>query len=167
MEKILDKIDSYNIFTNIIPGSVLTKLLVLFDLFTVQVEGAVANLILYYFFGVVASRVGSLIVEKSLLILHMVNYAPLEEYLKAAQKDLDIRKLLEVNNMYRTFAGVFIILVIIKAYQMGANVVNLPPTVTEWIAVIAMLLLFVLSFIKQTKSIVKRVTAVNVEDNRL
>lgn len=167
MEKILDKIDSYNIFTNIIPGCVITKLLTLFDLFAVQVEGVVANLVLYYFFGVVASRIGSLIVEESLLALHMVSYAPRGEYLKAAQNDPDIKKFLEANNMYRTFAGVFIILVIIKAYQMGANVVNLPPTVTEWIAVITLLLLFVLSFIKQTKSIAKRVTAVNAENNRL
>ena len=163
MEKIFDKIDSYNIITNIVPGAVLAGLLSLLHLCTVQVEGVVASVVLYYFLGVVADRIGSLLVEKILLAWHVVNYAPREEYLKAARKDTDIKKLLEANNMYRAFAGVFLIVVIVKAYQVCANFANLSTAVTEWISVIMLLLLFVCSFIKQTKSIVKRVTVANAE----
>lgn len=167
MEKIIDKIDSYNVFTNIIPGCVLLKLLSQFDLFTVQGEGTIADLVFYYFVGVVANRIGSLIIEKILLKLHLVDYAPREEYLEAVQKDPDIKKLLEANNMYRTFAGVFVVLLIIKIYQIEANHINLSPIVTEWISVIALLWLFILSFIKQTKSIVKRVTATKTESKNV
>ena len=67
LEKFIDKIDSYNIFTSIIPGCVLARLLSLLGLYDVQVEGTVASLVLYYFFGVVAGRIGSLIVESKLL----------------------------------------------------------------------------------------------------
>ena len=62
LEKLLEKIDSYNIFTNIIPGAVLVKLLSLLDLYIVQVDGIVATIIIYYFFGVLAGRIGSLVV---------------------------------------------------------------------------------------------------------
>lgn len=161
LEKFIDKIDSYNIFTSIIPGCVLARLLSLLGLYDVQVEGTVASLVLYYFFGVVAGRIGSLIVESKLLAWHMINYAPRKEYIKAAQEDTDIKKLLEVSNMYRTFAGVFLLLLITKAYQIVAGFLNLSSAVTGWLSVATLLLLFVLSFIKQTENMVKRVTAAN------
>lgn len=165
MEKIFEKLDSYNIFTNLIPGCVLVKLLSLLGLYNIQIESAVAVVVLYYFFGVVASRIGSLIIEKVLLLCHIVKYAPRAEYIKATHKDNDIKKLLESSNMYRTFAGVFFLLLIAKAYQSGMNFFNVSANVAEWISIVLLFLLFVFSFIKQTKNITKRVAAADNDYN--
>ncbi|MBO5169245.1 MAG: hypothetical protein J6J18_02110 [Oscillospiraceae bacterium] len=161
MEKLLEKIDSYNIFTNIIPGAVLVKLLSLLDLYIVQVDGIVATIILYYFFGVLAGRIGSLVVGGILKACRVIRYTPREEYIKASQKDAEIKKLLEVNNMYRTFVGVFLVVSFIKLYHMIARFTKLPDVASEWIAIGALLIIFTLSFVKQTASITTRVSVAN------
>ena len=63
MENILEKLDSYNILNNLLPGVILDYLLkkmLGFDL----VEGSILeNLFLYYFLGMIVSRIGSHVIE--------------------------------------------------------------------------------------------------------
>ena len=99
----------------------MVKLLSLLDLYIVQVDGIVATIILYYFFGVLAGRIGSLVVGGILKACRVIRYTPREEYIKASQKDAEIKKLLEVNNMYRTFVGVG---AFIDAQKEGRRVVH-------------------------------------------
>ena len=72
------------------------KLLSLLDLYIVQVDGIVATIILYYFFGVLAGRIGSLVVGGILKACRVIRYTPREEYIKASQKDAEIKKALTI-----------------------------------------------------------------------
>lgn len=105
----------------------------------------------------VASRLGSLLIEPLYKKLRIVKYASYEDFKNAEKtKDKDkLNLLLEQNNMYRTMVGVFIISIVGKP---------LVPFMTKNALVffIILIVIFSLSYRKQTSYIRKRVE----KDNR-
>ena len=80
---IFDKLSQYNFLTNILPGTVLCiilKNLVGYDLIPTDYYQAG---IVFYFVGMVNSRVGSLIIEPILKKICWIKFAPYPEFLKA------------------------------------------------------------------------------------
>ena len=63
MDKIIDKIDKYNVFTNIIPG----YLLLIFNIyyFEISILNIGEQIIISYFVGQTLSRIGSIIGQKN------------------------------------------------------------------------------------------------------
>ena len=82
------------------------------------------------------------------------------EIIEASGKSC-VKKLLEVNNMYRTFVGVFLVVSFMKLYHMIARFTKIPDVASEWIAIGALLIIFTLSFVKQTAAITTRVSVAN------
>lgn len=66
-----------------------------------------------------------------------------------------------VSNMYRTCAGLFLTLGIVKGYSTLVELLAIPGCVTAWLVVILLFILFSASFVKQTRHIASRVDAAN------
>ena len=159
MDKLLDKISSYNIINNLIPGAVFIWINGLLDIFILPLDGIVEKLFIYYFCGMIVSRVGSLVVEKFCLKAKLVTYAPKKDYVVATKKDKTIEPLLETGNLYRTCAGLFLTLGICKIYTLVVSCIHLPKVIASWIVIAVLFVLFVSSFCKQTRHILSRIEA--------
>ena len=91
--------------------------------------------------------------------MNLISYAPKSEYIEATKRDSLIGTLLETNNMYRTFTGLFLVLAIVKVYMAVANYFCISQEIGTWIVLIGLLFLFAGSFCKQTKHIRSRIEA--------
>ncbi|MGA1802525.1 hypothetical protein [Rhizobium sp. HT1-10] len=157
MSEILAKISSYDIFNNLVPGAILAFLLAVLEIYTIDTNNIVVDLVVFYFLGVVVSRIGSLISEPILRVSHFVRYAEYSAFIAASQKDEKIAVLLEVNNQYRTFIA--LMLVTITSY-FGRDTVlyyGFSDKTVKVSLVAGTAVLFVLAYRKQTSFIKKRV----------
>ncbi len=153
----LGRISNYNLLNNLIPGAILcviVKYLVGYDFI---VGNVLEQVIIFYFAGMVNSRVGSLIVEWLLKKTCVVKFRSHEAYITAEEKDQKISSLSEINNMYRSLISVSFIAILLKLYKsVFENKFDFGLT-TEWVLLGALLVLFILSYRKQTRYIVARI----------
>ena len=161
MESLLEKLSSYNILNNLSPGAVFVFWVELLDIISLPLDGIVESIFVYYFCGMIISRIGSLVIEGCFKKLKWINYAPKSEYVAAVKKDSRIESLLETSNMYRTCASLFLTLGFVKVYSVLVALLAIPKWVTILLVVIVLFILFSASFVKQTKHIVSRVDAAN------
>lgn len=171
-KNIWEKISSYEIFNNFLPGITFCYLLKNFTVYTLDNGKTWENIFIYYFCGLILSRIGSLVAESLLLKIKIRNKETKEkeqyikratyvEYSKASENVPFIKVLNETNNMYRTMVVVFASVIIMKIYEL------LPVYFTclnGWLkSVVVVLLLaagmlvFVFSYKKQTDYIRNRV----------
>jgi len=157
MKDLLEKLSSYNIFNYLLPGIVFVALCESLTTFSFVQKDIVLSVFIYYFIGLVISRIGSLIIEPSLKYIKFVQYANYEDFVSASNKDDKLDVLSEVNNMYRTFCSLFLLLSLIKIYE---KISSYFPGIFCWnteILIAFFLILFFLSYRKQTVYITKRV----------
>lgn len=159
MESLLNRISSYNILNNIIPGAVFVYFLSVLDMGTAPSDNVIERVILYYFCGIIVSRVGSLVIEPVFLKLKLISYKSKSEYIEATKNDDLIAILLENNNIYRSFAGLFLVLLISKGYVLVAHHFCISREISTGLVLLALLLLFAGSFRKQTKHLGSRIDA--------
>jgi hypothetical protein len=76
-----------------------------FTHFSLVQENLVLGVFVYYFVGLVISRMGSLVVEPVLTKISFLVFVDYAEYVKASRADPKIDVLGEVNNMYRTLVA--------------------------------------------------------------
>lgn len=157
MKELLDKLGSYNVFNYLLPGVVFAALSSSLAGHSLLRSDLVVGAFIYYFLGLIISRVGSILVEPVLKKIGFVRFSPYRDYVSASKNDELISALSEANNMYRTFVSVFLCLLILKGYDLMASRF---PFFKEWemsILVIGLFILFLLSYQKQTAYITKRV----------
>lgn len=167
LEHIVGKISSYNIFNNLYPGIIFCYLLKIMFQINILVDNWFENLIIFYFVGMVLSRVGSIIIEpvmKKIKIkkAHLLKYAPYKDYERASTINPLIATLSEVNNTYRTLlscfacASIFKIIIVVndKLVQSECNFLQAN---RDWFILISLVLLFANSYIKQTNYVRKRI----------
>lgn len=119
MDTFFSKLSSYNLLNYLLPG-------VLFCFFArkfwgfelLQDASDLEKLFIWYFFGLLISRLGSLYVEKFLIKINFIEYAGYSDYLQACRIDNSINDLSEVNNTYRTMLSLGLII-------LGGSLVNL------------------------------------------
>lgn len=155
MEAFLSKISEYNLFNYLLPGAVFVYLMDMFGDAHLLHENILINFFMLYFVGMVMSRVGSLVIEPVLIKVKFIRYAPYEDYLKAIKVDEKIPTLLLENNTYRTFITVFTIAPIILIHTLLCESMW-AESAGVWIC-IAILVLFLSAFRKQTNFIRRRV----------
>ena len=161
MESLVAKLSSYNILNNLIPGAVFVFFGKLLNIMALPIHGIIERVFVYYFFGMVISRIGSLVVESLFKRFKWVTYVSKAEYASATKKDGKIETLLETSNMYRTCSGLFLSLGVVKGYAFMSNIFGIPKQITVWIAIISLLIIFSLAYIKQTRHVLSRISAVN------
>lgn len=159
MKDVLDKLTSYNLFNYLLPGVLFTVLLSKFTHYNLIPENLIIGAFIFYFIGLVISRFGSIIIEPFLKWTTFVKFAEYKEFVAASKVDEKIEILSEANNMYRTFCAMFVLLILIKLYT---NIVDLWPELEIWnlyTLVIALLIMFLYSYRKQTAYITKRIAS--------
>ena len=159
MKDLLDKLSSYNIFNNLLPGIVFVAFAEMFLGRSFVQENLVVGVFLYYFIGLVIGRIGSLVFEPLLKKASFLKFADYKDFVAASKTDAKLEVLSEVNNMYRTFVALFATLLIARLYEAVETVLPVLKQVSSFLAVIAVTALFLISYRKQTSYITKRVEA--------
>src|SRR5690606_28635840 len=112
---------------------------------------------LYYFIGLVISRIGSLIVEPLFKKIKLLKFAEYSEFITASEKDHNIETLSESNNMYRTLVALFLTLLLSKLYLFVSIKYEWSQNTGFYILAILLLIMFILAYRKQTNYITKRI----------
>ena len=159
MVDLLSKISSYDLFNYLLTGIIFVILAAQLTCYSFIQQDIAIGLFLYYFIGLVISRIGSMVIEPFLKSrrISFIKYEPYERFLAAVEKDKKIELLSEVNNTYRTFCSGLVILLLLKSYEMIQRRI---PTLKDWdaiILVVLLLVLFLFSYRKQTECVTKRI----------
>lgn len=159
MVDLLSKISSYDLFNYLLTGIIFVILADKLTSYSFIQQDIAIGLFLYYFIGLVISRIGSLVIEPFLKYISFIKFESYKNFLEASEKDKKIELISEINNTYRTFCSVFIILLLLKSYTW---IQSLIPALKDWdatILVVLMLVLFLFSYRKQTDYLTKRIKA--------
>ena len=159
MKEIYDKLSSYNIFNYLFPGILFVLLSKVFTCYNFILDNDFHGAFLYYFIGMVISRFGSLIIEPFLKKVSFLQFEPYRNFVIASVKDEKIELLSEVNNTYRTIVSLFIILLLLKAYNLLDSHFHFPNHTAYVMGPILLILMFLFSYRKQTNYISKRIKA--------
>lgn len=157
LSAVLGKVNNYNILNNLIPGAILCvvfKYLVGYDFMNV---GTIELIVIFYFAGMINSRIGSLFVEWILKKIKLVTFRNHNLYVAVEKKDKKMNSLVEINNMYRSMISIVFTAIIVKFYHVAVDLQWDFGNVTEWVLLIALLVLFAMAYRKQTKYIVSRI----------
>jgi hypothetical protein len=159
MKELLDKISSYNLFNYLFPG-------ILFAVIADGVTSAkllqhdlVVGVFVYYFLGAVVSRVGSILIEPILRWIGFVRFMDYADFVSAAKSDPKLEILSETNNMYRTLSGLFLLIGILAAYDFAAASYPWLHKAASAICIVALFMLFLISYRKQSTYIAMRIRA--------
>lgn len=155
MKEIIEKISSYNLFNYLFPGILFGIILNKITTYNIIQENIFIGVFLYYFIGLVISRIGSLLIEP--ILKKLVDFANYSDFISASKEDSKIELFSEVNNMYRTLISLFVLLLISKLYDVLSDNFNFLDLILPYLLVISLILLFAFSFKKQTAYIVKRI----------
>ena len=157
MNDILAKLSSYDIFVNLVPGALFVSFLSLTGIYTLETNSVVGELVIYYFLGLVISRIGSVVVEPALKFLRIVKYGEYSDFIRASEKDPKIQILLEAANLFRTVLA----LVLVCAVSYNWIIIRAVAGFSDWtwvmISFALLALLFLVSFRKQSGFISRRV----------
>lgn len=159
MNELLSKISSYHLFNYLLPGCLFAVSATALTHRQFIQESVILGLFLYYFYGLIISRIGSLFVEPVLKWMRFLKFAEYREFVAACKADPKIDELSETNNMYRTLCTLLIVLMLLEGIVFverrhpECKVAELPALVLFVFG----LLLF--SYRKQTGYITKRVKA--------
>ncbi len=154
MNIFFEKMGSYQILTNLLPGTFFILLFRYFFASTLPTQNIGEDIAVYYFTGLIINRIGSLIVEPILKKLDFIKYAPYPDFVKAVKIDSKIDTLSEMNNYTRSLLTCLLLLPALR-------ILNVIPINWKWPLIAFLIVLFLFAYRKQTAYIRKRVEAVN------
>lgn len=156
LDSIVEKISSYNLFNYLFPGAIFCLIGQSYLGIPLQ-NSIVEQLILFYFTGLVISRIGSILVEPTLRKSKFLVFDTYSNYLKAVTADPKIDTLSVENNMFRSLATTFASLGLAK---IAVTMFEMWPEFEQFkshFAIFCLMCLFLLSYRKQTQFIFKRI----------
>lgn len=159
MSDLLDKISSYNIFNYLLPGALFAVIGDAYTHYRLIQEDLLVGVFVYYFFGLVISRVGSLLIEPLLRKVGFLKFAEYGKFVAASKSDEKLDVLSEVNNMYRTLCSLFLLLLGLIALEPLTDAFPTLELTARYLVFIGLLALFVFSYRKQTNYITQRVNS--------
>ena len=161
MSSFLEKLGSYHILTNLLPGAFFMLTSRGFFGIGLPTANVAEDIVVFYFVGLIINRIGSLIVEPALKRCSFVKFAPHADYIKAVSIDSKIDVLSETNILLRTLLTCVILLPIIKLADIMYSKFPIIMQNFSWVIIILLIALFLFAFKKQSDYIRKRVEAVN------
>lgn len=159
MKEILDKISSYNLFNYLLPGTVFVFVLSKISDYDLVQKDLLIGGFLYYFIGLIISRIGSVIIETILSKLGFIKFAEYSDFVTYSKIDTKIDILSESNNMYRTIISLLLCLLLTKLFTWIVKITGLTEIWSYIILLLLLLVLFLFSYRKQTNYITKRIVA--------
>lgn len=157
MKELLDKLSSYNIFNCLLPGILFALLVGKLTSHVLIQDDIFIGMFVYYFLGLICSRVGSLVVGTFLKKIKFVEFEPYSEFVVACEKDSKIELLSEVSNMYRTLIAMCLLLTVVVLYDYFSNFCPTLVTIVPYGSFFALLWIFLYSHKKQTNYIKERI----------
>jgi len=165
MDKLIEKIGSYNIFNNLLPGIIFYSLVSHFTKLTLVTGELIYDAFLIYFYGVVISRFGSIVIEPILKATKFIKIVSFDEYCIACKNDPRLPVLTEVSNTYRSLVSALIIFGITYLLDKLFTFIRLRGEIIIAIVLIGAITLLIFSFRKQTNYIKRLVKTDNkIED---
>ena len=155
----ISKLSSYNLFTNLLPGILFVALLKYFTSFDLIFEPVFLGLFLYYFIGIVINRIGSLVIEPILIKTKFLTFIDYSKFVKASKMDEKIEILSENNNMCRSLIALCVTLLLAAGYEWLMSKCSFIDTYSNVILIVLLFVIFLFSYRKQTKYVVKRCKA--------
>lgn len=165
LKDLISKLSSYNLFTNLLPGVLFVALLKEFTVFNLIFEPVFLGLFFYYFIGIVINRVGSLVVEPILIKTKFLTFIDYPKFVKASKMDEKIEILSENNNMCRSLVSLCLLLIWAIGYEWLMSKWTFVDTCSNVILIVLLFLIFMFSYRKQTKYVVKRCNAILDKNN--
>jgi hypothetical protein len=157
IKDVVDKISSYNIFTTLLPGALFAGIADRITEHRFVQSDILTALALYYFLGMILSRIGALIVKPLITRLGLVAFKPYSEYLAASKQDPMIANLVEAGNMYRTMIALALSLGLLIVYDRVRQEF-LPPAWTHAPAIaMGIGLLFTAAYVRNSRFIGRRI----------
>lgn len=160
MEKVIDKISTYNLFNYLLPGVLFVVLAKSFLFIDLTQGDIVLDVFIYYFIGLVISRFGSLVIEKLLRRVKFIEFAEHKDFVIASKNDPKLEILSQENNMYRTFIAMFVLLLLSKLYFYIRTIYPFLQSYDLYILISLLLVMFLYSYKKQTAYIFKRINQI-------
>lgn len=157
MKEIIDKISSYNLLNYLFPGIIFVILLRKFTAIDLVIENDFLGMFLYYFIGLVISRIGSLFLEPLFKKIKLVSLSEYQDFIEASKKDEKIELFSEINNSYRTITSLFFCLALALFYDKYLSEYLANYDIDISLITIGLLALFMFSYKKQTSYINKRI----------
>jgi hypothetical protein len=159
LKDLISKLSSYNLFTNLLPGVLFVALLKELTSFNLIFEPIFLGLFLYYFIGIVINRIGSLVIEPILRKTKFLTFIDYSKFVKASKVDEKIEILSENNNMCRSLIALCVTLLLAVGYEWLKSKCTFIGTYNNVILIVLLFVIFLFSYRKQTKYVVKRCKA--------
>lgn len=156
MKEVIDKLSTYNIFNYLLPGTIFSFIIDSYTNHKMIIENIFVSIFVYYFIGLLISRIGSLFLEPLLKKIKVLKFASYDEFVQASKVDEKINLLSEINNMYRTLSSTILCVILVFIYDKIVSIfpnIIIPPI----IILIFLFVLFIFSYRKQTDYISKRI----------
>ena len=157
MKELLDKLTSYNIFNYLLPGVLFAVIGDGLTSYTLLQADIVLGVFVYYFYGLIISRLGSLLIEPFLKRIKVLQFEPYADFMRASKTDAKIELLSEANNMYRTLLSTFVCLLLLQLLEFLQKTYAVVSQYGTTTVIILLVFLFAFSYRKQTKYISARV----------
>lgn len=158
MKDLLDKLGSYNVFNFLLPGVLFAYFLDVVTTHKLINPDITIGVFIYYFLGLIISRIGSLLLDPFLKKIGFIKFVSYEDFVARSKSDSKIELFSEVNNMHRTFCAMLLLITIVKIYDLFSLKFPILIIFAPYISIVALLMLFLFSYQKQTEYIKRRVT---------
>jgi len=158
MSELIKILTTYNLFNSLLPGVVYVVFLKHYTKYDLIQTDLLTGLFLYYFIGLVISRIGSLIVEP--VLKKCFPFRSYTDYIKASKKDQKIELFVEINNTYRTLISMILCLFISKLYELLLDYMKISKSLNIFLIISVIISLFIFSYKKQTRYIFDRIDSV-------
>ena len=157
MTDLLNKISSYNLFNNLLPGILFVVLIKHFVGYNLEQENIFIGLFLYYSIGMTISRISSILIEPLLKFLKFVSFRNYKLFIEASKRDDKLDILVETNNMFRVLFTMLFLALMTKIYHATENFWNFSITTEKYILLALLCIIYLFSYRKQTSFIKKRI----------
>jgi len=162
MNELFNKLSSYNLFNNLLPGILFVVLLNKFTEYNINYDNLLVSAFLFYFLGMTISRLSSIIFEPLLKFIRFIKFKDYKLFVEASKKDAKLDIMVETNNKFRVLFTMIIMVIIGKLYySLNKNYLNMSLETQEYVLLIIICLIYLFSYRKQTKYITKRIEASN------
>lgn len=150
MEKLLEKISSYQLLNFLFTGAVCWFILSYLGLQVLHGTSICQTIVGCYFLGMTMSRIGSLVVEEIFKKIGWIQKIDYVKQVKADKRDVKVELMLSLCNTYRTLAAVFftILLLLILSCIFPSNI-GLRHNAAHFIFIITLTAIYMFAFVKQ------------------
>ena len=152
-----DKLSSYNLVTNLVPGAILAVALRSAGIPIVAASDIAGFAITSYALGSLTNRLGSIALDPVLLRMGFLPQRDYVAYVEACNKDPKIENLVENANAFRTFSVGGILFFIVVALHQVTIYLGFTEKLNFFFVVLFFIIVFGLSYRRQNGYIVSRV----------